>query len=104
MNILLLEAAQHELDEAIEWYANQAPGLGDALLVETLKAFKLITQFSQAWHPLGAQTRRCRLNRFPYGVIYSVEGNEVLVIAIAHQHRKPGYWGERLQNRIQVRP
>ena len=52
MNILLLEAAQHELDEAIEWYANQAPGLGDALLVETLKAFKLITQFPQAWHPL----------------------------------------------------
>ncbi|NMM11979.1 MAG: hypothetical protein HHJ17_00355 [Rhodoferax sp.] len=52
MNILLLEAAQQELDEAIEWYANQAPGLGEALLVETLKTFKLITQFPQAWHPL----------------------------------------------------
>ena len=47
MNILLLEAAQQELDEAIEWYANQAPGLGEALLVETLKTFKLITQFPQ---------------------------------------------------------
>ena len=100
MNILLLEAAQHELDEAIEWCANQAPGLGDALLVETLKAFKLITQFPQAWHPLSAQTRRCRLNRFPY----SVEANEVLVIAIAHQHRKPNYWRDRLRNRIQFRP
>jgi plasmid stabilization system protein ParE len=103
MNILLLEAAQQELDEANEWYANQAPGLGDALLVETLKTFKLITQFPQAWHPLSAQTRRCRLNRFPYSVIYSVEGGEVLVIALAHQHRKPSYWQDRLQNRIQIR-
>ena len=74
MNILLLEAAQQELDEAIEWYANQAPGLGEALLVETLKTFKLITQFPQAWHPLTEQTRRCRLNRFPYSVIYTEEG------------------------------
>jgi len=104
MNILLLEAAQQELDEAIEWYANQAPGLGDALLVETLKAFKLITQFPQAWHPLSPQTRRCRLNRFPYSVIYTVEGDAILVIAIAHQHRKPSYWRTRLPSRIQTRP
>ena len=103
MNILLLDAAQFELDEAIEWYTNEAPGLGDALLVETLKAFKLIAQFPHAWHPLSAQARRCRLNRFPYSVIYAVEANEVLVIAIAHQHRKPNYWRDRLQNRIQFR-
>ena len=44
MNILLLEAAQQELDEAIEWYANQAPSLGEAFLVETLKTFKLIRE------------------------------------------------------------
>ena len=51
MNILLLEAAQQELDEAIEWYANQAPGLGEALLVETLKTFKLITQIPASVAP-----------------------------------------------------
>ena len=59
MNIQLLEAAQQELDEAIEWYAYQAPGLGEALLVETLKTFKLVTQFPQAWHPLTEKTLRC---------------------------------------------
>ena len=48
MNILLLEAAQQELDEAIEWYANQAPGLSEALLVESLKTSKVITQFPRA--------------------------------------------------------
>jgi toxin ParE2 len=49
MNVRLLAPAQHELDEAMAWYAGQAPGLGDALLLETLKAQKLITQFPQAW-------------------------------------------------------
>lgn len=48
MNIRLLEPAQAELDEAIGWYAGQAPGLGDAFLLETIKVLKLIEQFPHA--------------------------------------------------------
>ncbi len=96
MNIRLLEPAQAELDEAIAWYADQAPGLGDAFLIETLKALKLIDQFPQAWHPLSPHIRRCRLKRFPYSVIYTLDDTDVLVLAVAHQHRKPGYWRSRL--------
>jgi plasmid stabilization system protein ParE len=96
MNIRLLEPAQAELDEAIAWYADQAPGLGDAFLIETLKAIKLIEQFPSAWHPLTPQIRRCRLKRFPYSVVYTPDGADVLVLAIAHQHRRPSYWKARL--------
>lgn len=99
MNILLLEPAQAELDEAVAWYSGQAPGLGDAFLLETLKTLKLIGRFPQAWHPLSPTIRRCRLNRFPYSVIYSADDNELLVIAVAHQHRKPHYWKNRVQER-----
>jgi hypothetical protein len=49
MNIRLLAPAQTELDEAMAWYADQAPGLGDAFLLETLKTLRLIEQFPQAW-------------------------------------------------------
>jgi len=96
MIIRLLEPAQAELDEAVAWYADQAPGLGDAFLLETLKAIKLIEQFPRAWHPLTPQIRRCRLRRFPYSVVYTVDGDDLLVLAIAHQHRKPSYWRSRL--------
>lgn len=96
MNIRLLEPAQAELDEAIAWYAEQAPGLGEAFLIETLKAFELIERFPQAWHPLGPQIRRCRLRRFPYSVVYTPDGADLLVLAIAHQHRKPRYWRDRI--------
>jgi plasmid stabilization system protein ParE len=96
MSVRLLESAQVELDDAIAWYASQAPGLGDAFLIETLKTLKLIEQYPKAWHPLTQQVRRCRLRRFPYSVIYAQEGSELLVLAVAHQHRKPGYWRARL--------
>ncbi|RFO97755.1 plasmid stabilization protein [Rhodoferax lacus] len=96
MSVRLLEPAQAELDEAIDWYEVQAPGLGDAFLIETLKTIQLIEQFPTAWHPLTAQIRRCRLRRFPYSVIYTRDGSELLVLAIAHQRRKPNYWQGRL--------
>ena len=95
MNVRLLEPAQSELDEAIAWYAENAPGLGEAFLIEVLKTIKLIEHFPQAWHPLTPHIRRCRLRRFPYSVIYTQDGTDILVLAIAHQHRKPGYWISR---------
>lgn len=96
MNLKLLQAAESELAEAVNWYEEQSPGLGDALLVELVRVFRLIERYPDAWHPLSRNTRRCRLARFPYGVIYAQDGDELLVIAIAHLHRAPGYWRERI--------
>lgn len=45
MIIRLLEPAQAELDEAVAWYVDQAPGLGDAFLLEALRSIKLIERF-----------------------------------------------------------
>ena len=96
MSVRLLQSAQAELEDAIAWYASQAPGLGDAFLIETLKTLKLIEQYPKAWHPLTQQIRRCRLRRFPYSVVYAQDGSDLLVVAVAHQHRKPGFWRTRL--------
>ena len=95
MSIRLLVPAQAELDEAITWYAQQAPGLGDAFLIEALKVFQLIEKFPQAWHPLTAEIRRCRLGRFPYSVVYAQDGADLVVLAVAHHHRRPNYWRDR---------
>ena len=96
MNVRLLEPAQTELDAAVAWYAEQAPGLGDAFLLEALKVLTLIERFPDAWHPLTPDIRRCRLKRFPYSVIYTMDAAELLVLALAHQHRKPEYWSDRV--------
>lgn len=96
MTITLLAVARAELDEAIAWYEAQARGLGNAFLAESLKAFRLIERHPQAWHPLTDNIRRCRLARFPYSVIYVPDGSDILVLAIAHAHRAPVYWRDRL--------
>lgn len=96
MSIRLLEPARLELDEAINWYGSQAPGLGDAFLIEALRVFRLIEQYPLAWSHLGENTRRCRLSRFPYGAIYSPDDTGIVIVAVAHLHREPGYWRSRM--------
>ena len=92
MSLRVLPQARDELDEAFRWYESQAEGLGHRFIGEVQAAFQLIQRFPQAWHPMSEHSRRCRLKRFPYGVIYAVEGGDVIVLAVAHLHRRPGYW------------
>lgn len=96
MKIRFLAAAQQELDEAVEYYNAEVPELGQAFLLEVLTVLEQIRQFPNAWHPLSLNTRRCRLRRFPYGVVYGVDADEIIVVAVAHSHRAPQYWRTRL--------
>ena len=96
MNFRLVAPAAAELDEAVAWYAAQAPGLERRFIDEMRSARKRIAERPHAWHPLGAGVRRFRLARFPYGLIYVVEAGEIVVLAVAHLHRKPNYWRSRL--------
>jgi plasmid stabilization system protein ParE len=97
VTVRFLELAELELDQAIRWYGDQAPGLGDAFLIEVLAAADRIARFPEAWHPLGSGVRRCRLSRFPYGLIYIIDESDVLVLAVAHLHRRPDYWRDRVK-------
>jgi toxin ParE2 len=97
MQIRFLDIAQIEFDEAVEYYNSESAGLGDSFLVEVLNAVERIKHFPKAWHPFSSNTRRCQLHHFPYGVIYQISDAEILIVAIAHLHRKPDYWKERIK-------
>ena len=97
MTVHFLEVAEIELDQAVCWYEAQAAGLGDAFLIEVLSATDRISLYPEAWQALDKSVRRCRLNRFPYGLIYGVENGDILVLAVAHLHRQPDYWRDRLK-------
>ncbi|WP_130472202.1 type II toxin-antitoxin system RelE/ParE family toxin [Candidatus Magnetaquicoccus inordinatus] len=97
MIIRFLEVAQQELDEAVAFHEAQAKGLGQIFLAEVLASLDLIRRHPAGWQPLSANTRRCRLRRFPYGIIYAADQAEILIVALAHLHRRPHYWRERIQ-------
>jgi hypothetical protein len=96
MNISFLEPARAELIEAVEYYNYEQTGLGDAFLIEIIRALERIRRYPDAWQPLSASTRRCKTRRFPYGIIYHQRESEILVVAVAHLHRKPFFWKNRL--------
>ena len=92
MNFEILEPAQCELGEAIDYYNCQRQGLGDEFLLEVLAAFDRIRDFPEAWPPLSKRTHRCRTRRFPYGITYQPGDNCCIIVAISHLHRDPGRW------------
>ena len=96
MTVRFLEVARDELREAIQFYEAQRSGLGKEFRGEIQSTLERIKHFPDAWSSLSKNTRRCRTRRFPYGVIYRVKSEEILVVAIAHLHRRPEYWKDRL--------
>lgn len=97
MKIVIEPAALTEADDARKRYEAVREGLGVEFLDELDRGFRQIADFPNAWHRVGPRTRRYRLDRFPYGIVYQVRANEILVIAIAHLHRRPGYWRKHLK-------
>jgi len=96
MKFNILRPARLELEDAVEHYNQERPGLGYQFAAEVRSAFKRIEQFPEAWHPLSKNTRRCRLRGFPYAVIYNSTDQETVVLAIMHMRRDPDSWKNRL--------
>lgn len=89
-------AAFAELEQAAEGYEAQRSELRRQFVAEVRAGLGQILEHPRAWQPLGRSVRRYRLSRFPYGIVYEVHDDQILVVAIAHLHRKPGYWKRRL--------
>jgi len=98
MNIEFLPEAKAELDDAIDYYELQVTGLGATFKDIAKSTIKRISTFPMAWTEIRPEIRRCIMHKFPYNVLYSVEEETILIIAIAHHHRNPNYWIERISN------
>ncbi len=95
MRIIFTRLARLELEDAVRYYELEYSGLGNRFKEEVRKAALRIATYPQAWSIERGDVRKCLLHKFPYKLMYSVEENHILVIAVAHQHRKPDYWVER---------
>ena len=96
MNVRFLSPAAQELEDAFQWYEEQMPGLGDEFLAAIDEAVHRIIAWPQANPTLKHTLRRCLIRRFPYGLIYGMETQTVMIVAVAHLHRKPFYWTRRV--------
>jgi len=95
MKVVFLKYAQQELDDAAYFYEMEFRGLGKNFKTEVKKAISRIAEYPEAWPQEYGDVRKCLIHKFPYSILYSVEGEHIVIIAVAHQHRKPDYWIER---------
>lgn len=67
-------------------------------LVNDLKESILnIQNFPSLYPNITEKIKRCVLHRFPYSIFYSVKTDCILILSVAHQHRKPYYWIDRIE-------
>lgn len=86
------EGADDELLNEIGYLELRAKGLGRRFLAEIRRAESLISQFPESAEEIRPDIRKRVLRKFRYSLIYSIENDGVLILAVAHHSRRPGYW------------
>jgi toxin ParE1/3/4 len=84
-----------ELEEAALFYESRVPGLGKSFSAEVENTISLVRQFPEAGAPDILGCRRVVVARFPYSLFYRQMTDAILVVAVAHQRRRPAYWRRR---------
>jgi hypothetical protein len=94
-----LPEASAELSEAAEYYESKQQGLGKRLRSEVLEVCGLVVQQPVLWRERPGGYRRVNCPVFPYYVAYFIRGDRIVVAAVAHGHRRPGYWKKRVSGK-----
>ena len=100
--IIVLDEAEDELIEAQKWYDRQRSGLGKEFRSAIDEAMERLIKAPLAVPPIvnfstSIAARRVLVKRFPYSIVFISHDEDLWVVAFAHQHRRPGYWRERLK-------
>ena len=96
MKARFLSTAELELKQAMEFYETAQEGLGAEFLAEIEAAVSLIEAHPLAWTALSSRIRRCRTSRFPFGLLYRVRSDELLIVAVMDLRRDPKRWEDFL--------
>lgn len=98
MRVTFHPAARTEYLAAAEYYESCREGLGARFTFEVEAALARVLEAPSRWPIIEQDVRRCLTHTFPYGILYTIEQDSLLILAITHCSRKPGYWQERLRS------
>lgn len=97
MKLRLHRRAVEEIDHEVDYYESRQAGLGSELEDELEHLFAVIVRFPQAapqWKDR-SDRRVAVLDRFPFTLPYQIVEDEIVILALAHMNRRPGYWTRR---------
>jgi plasmid stabilization system protein ParE len=89
--------AEAEISEAIAWYQDNSPPSALAFIEQFRNALMKLSENPYQYQVIGADIRRAPLGRFPYGLLYALAGDAVLVLSCFHGRRDPALWRGRFE-------
>ena len=92
-----LSPAEEEMTKIALYYETASSRLGSDFLDDVQRTVDRLCNFPQSGEFIDSHLRRTILHRFPFSIIYALEENEIVVVAVAHHGRKPGYWQSRVR-------
>jgi len=98
MNVQILQSAETEIAEAMDYYNIQYQGLGYEFAAEVKESINRIIAFPDAWSIFDMNTRKCSIKRFPYAIFYETEQSNIVIFAVMHLKQNPKTWKERLNS------
>src|SRR5205809_941291 len=96
MNYCFHPAARDEYLDAARFYEGRRSGLGARFTAEVEATIAQILEAPRRWSFIEEDIRRCITHVFPNGILYTIEDDTVLIVAVMHCSRKPGYWRRRI--------
>jgi|CXWL01.1.fsa_nt_gi plasmid stabilization system protein ParE len=94
--LIIEPEAELDLEQAVDWYNEQRPGLGREFLECVEEVFDRIRQLPEIYPVVYRTARLALARRFPYAICYVYYDNTVYVMAVFHGHRDPNVWQDRL--------
>jgi plasmid stabilization system protein ParE len=94
--IVFRAEAQAEFDEAFDWYEQQQAGLGVDFLVCVAEVLERIKSLPEAYEVVFEGVRRAVVSKFPYLILYKVDPDRVVILAVFHSKRDPQVWQVRV--------
>jgi len=88
--------ALEEYREATLYYTERDPALALRFVEAVEDAIRRILESPERWRVLDEDVRRCLTRVFPYGVLYTIDPEFILIVAVMHCSREPGYWRRRV--------
>ncbi|MFB2920864.1 MULTISPECIES: type II toxin-antitoxin system RelE/ParE family toxin [Aerosakkonema] len=84
-----------EYAEAVQYYAARRMELAQAFVDAIEDAIFRIRESPTRWRIIDEDVRQCLTKKYPYAILYTIESDYILILAVMHCSREPGYWQER---------
>jgi plasmid stabilization system protein ParE len=98
MIVEFLDEAELELVAAAQWYESKQPGLGKRFRDDVAHVTACIAEDPFLWREREGGYRRVDCPVFPYYIPYFIRAEKIIIAAVAHSRREPGYWKARIES------